>query len=158
MYYAFSKCLNPKAPLLNTHGARHPVGSPSVSLVSPPALLINPFYRCIDVDSMILKTCRRSLVSKGTCPHFGLHWRLSLVSIAHPYYGAKFLLLLMHSLTRLTFRIFCTVYFSFCFPGNMSVSVSTISPSSGALCPRPSCHLLLFGWILGAKYLIFFCR
>lgn len=63
VYHAFSKGLSPTAALLNTYGARHPVGSPSISSVSPPALLINPFYRCIDADLMMLRTCPRSRVS-----------------------------------------------------------------------------------------------
>lgn len=57
MFCGFSECLNTKAPLPNIHGARRLVGS---SLVSPPVLLINPLYRCIDVSSLIFRTSQGS--------------------------------------------------------------------------------------------------
>lgn len=57
VFCGFSECLNTKAPLPNIHGARRLVGS---SLVSPPVLLINPLYRCIDVSSLIFRTSQGS--------------------------------------------------------------------------------------------------
>lgn len=89
-------CLPCFLPGPYTHGTfanhlrgQHPVGIPSISLASPIALPTDPFYRCIDVESGMLRTCPRALVASiRACMHFVFSGDSSL-SVAHPCYGAS---------------------------------------------------------------------